>query len=918
MYLTGNQVRQSFLDFFAERGHTVVPSASLIPGGDSTLLFTNAGMVQFKDVFLGTETRPYSRAVDSQKCLRVSGKHNDLDTVGRDNTHHTFFEMLGNWSFGDYYKKEAIQWSWELLTKVWGLDPQRLHASYFVDDQGDLPSDQEARDFWLAQPGFDPAHLVQGGRKDNFWEMAETGPCGPCSEIHYDFGPSFCNMKDVPGHVCEVNGDCSRIVEIWNNVFIQYNRTSPTNFQPLPKRHVDTGMGFERIVSIIQGVNGNYETDLLKPLLDETQRLAGQSMEERQKNLTAYRVIADHVRAASFLIADGVIPGNVGRNYVCRMIIRRAARFARKINLSEPFMAIIASRVIENYHQAYPELSANRELIEDTLTSEEKRFAETLDSGFTQLQEYIDQLKTANETILDGRRAFDLYATLGFPMEITRDILAESNLNVDENGFYEAMEAHRQASGKGSAFADMNGNKTEFYAELLGNLQAQGKLPVEGVRYDPYTSFTTAARLVGILRDGELVQSAQVGDEVELVVSESPLYLESGGQVGDSGKVISVPVVASEAKNSQAWEVKIDRTFKPVTGLILLAGTVIQGSPNVDDAALVSVDIPSRRSTMRNHTGTHLLHAALRYVLGDKVHQSGSVVDPERMRFDFNYPQAVSKTDLLKIEERVNQLIAEEYPVQKTIKTLDQAKAEGATALFGEKYGQTVRTIEVADERGRVSYELCGGTHVDNTAEIGSFYILSEASVAAGVRRIEAVTGLGAYHYARENINHLNQVASHLQSSPADVFNKVEALEAELKQTNRELDQVRIEVANQAFKQKMDDVREISGVPVLSALIPNADVDALRSLADQFRQKHPSGVVVLGTVINEKPSLIAAVTPDLIRRGLKAGDLIKRVAQVVGGGGGGRPDMAQAGGKDPAKLPEALAQVESYIQENLK
>ena len=918
MYLTGNQVRQSFLDFFAERGHTVVPSASLVPGGDSTLLFTNAGMVQFKDVFLGTETRPYSRAVDSQKCLRVSGKHNDLDTVGRDNTHHTFFEMLGNWSFGDYYKKEAIQWSWELLTKVWELDPQRLHASYFVDDQGDLPSDQEARDFWLAQPGFDPAHLVQGGRKDNFWEMAETGPCGPCSEIHYDFGPSFCNMKDVPGHVCEVNGDCSRIVEIWNNVFIQYNRTSPTNFQPLPKRHVDTGMGFERIVSIIQGVNGNYETDLLKPLLDETQRLAGQSMEERQKNLTAYRVIADHVRAASFLIADGVIPGNVGRNYVCRMIIRRAARFARKINLSEPFMAKIASRVIENYHQAYPELSANRELIEDTLTSEEKRFAETLDSGFTQLQEYIDQLKTANETILDGRRAFDLYATLGFPMEITRDILAESNLNVDENGFYEAMEAHRQASGKGSAFADMNGNKTEFYAELLGNLQALGKLPVEGVRYDPYTSFTTAARLVGILRDGELVQSAQVGDEVELVVSESPLYLESGGQVGDSGKVISVPVVASEAKNSQAWEVKIDRTFKPVTGLILLAGTVIQGSPNVDDAALVSVDIPSRRSTMRNHTGTHLLHAALRYVLGDKVHQSGSVVDPERMRFDFNYPQAVSKTDLLKIEERVNQLIAEEYPVQKTIKTLDQAKAEGATALFGEKYGQTVRTIEVADERGRVSYELCGGTHVDNTAEIGSFYILSEASVAAGIRRIEAVTGLGAYHYARENINHLNQVASHLQSSPADVFNKVEALEAELKQTNRELDQVRIEVANQAFKQKMDDVREISGVPVLSALIPNADVDALRSLADQFRQKHPSGVVVLGTVINEKPSLIAAVTPDLIRRGLKAGDLIKRVAQVVGGGGGGRPDMAQAGGKDPAKLPEALAQVESYIQENLK
>ena len=918
MYLTGNQVRQSFLDFFAERGHTIVPSASLVPGGDSTLLFTNAGMVQFKDVFLGTETRPYTRAVDSQKCLRVSGKHNDLDTVGRDNTHHTFFEMLGNWSFGDYYKKEAISWSWELLTKVWGLTPDRLFASYFVDDQGDLPSDDEARNFWLAQPGFNPTHLVKGGRKDNFWEMAETGPCGPCSEIHYDFGPEFCNMKDVPGHVCEVNGDCSRMVEIWNNVFIQYNRTSPTTFQALPKRHVDTGMGFERIVSIIQGVNGNYETDLLKPLLDETQQLAGQTLAERQQNLTAYRVIADHVRAAAFLIADGVIPGNVGRNYVCRMIIRRAARFARKINLSEPFMAKVADKVIENYHLAYPELSANQELIEDTLTSEEKRFAETLDSGFAQLQTYMDELKATEETTLDGKRAFELYATLGFPMEITRDILAESSLNVDEAGFYEAMEAHRQASGKGSAFADMNGNNTEFYAGLLSDLQSQGKLSAEGVNYDPYTSFSSAAKLVGILRDGQLVQTAQVGDEVELVLTDTPLYIESGGQIGDIGKVTSYPISASEAKQFQGWVVEIERTFKPVTGLVVLAGKVTEGAPQVDQAALVSVDLASRRATMRNHTGTHLLHAALRYVLGDKVHQSGSVVDPDRMRFDFNYPQSVSKTDLLKIEEFVNERIADEYPVRKTTKTLDQAKAEGATALFGEKYGQTVRTIEVADDRGRVSYELCGGTHVDNTAEIGSFYIISESSVAAGVRRIEAVTGLGAYNYAREHINQLNEVASLLQSNPTDALSKIETLESDLKQTQRELEQARAEAANQSFKQKLEDVRQVTGVPVLSAIIPNTDVDSLRSLADQFRQKHPSGVVVLGTILNDKPVLIAAVTPDLIKRGLKAGDLIKRVAQVVGGGGGGRPDMAQAGGKDPSKLTEALQQVDPYIQENLK
>ncbi len=910
MVLTGNQVRQSFLDFFAQRGHTIVPSASLVPGGDSTLLFTNAGMVQFKDVFLGTETRPYTRAVDSQKCLRVSGKHNDLDTVGRDNTHHTFFEMLGNWSFGDYYKQEAISWSWELLTKEWGLDPRRLYASYFVDDQGDLPADEEARDVWLAQPGFVPEHLVRGGRKDNFWEMAETGPCGPCTEIHYDFGPEFCNMKDVPGHKCGVNGDCSRIVEIWNNVFIQYNRTSPTDFQPLPKRHVDTGMGFERIVSIIQGVNGNYETDLLKPLLDETQRLAGQTDQERKDNLTPYRVIADHVRAAAFLITDGVIPGNIGRNYVCRMIIRRAARFARKINLTKPFMAEIAQIVINNYHQAYPELLSNQELIRETLTTEEKRFAETLDSGFAQLQEYIAELKSNEKTVFDGKRAFDLYATLGFPVEITRDILAESDLKVDEAGFYEAMEAHRLASGKGSAFTDIQNKNTELYQNQIAKLQQDGLLEADGVVYDPYSSMQTHTKVLNIIRDGKPMESAEKGDQVEILLAKTPLYLESGGQVADTGKIISDP--------AGLWEVRVDSVSRPAAGAIVHKGNVLFGNPRVNDSAVVKVDEQPRRSTMRNHTGTHLLHAALRKVLGEKVHQAGSYVDPERMRFDFNYPQAVSKADLLKIEALVNQMIADEYPVRKTTKTLDQAKAEGAIALFGEKYGSTVRTIEVADQRGRVSYELCGGTHVDNTAEIGSFYIVSESSVAAGVRRIEAVTGLPAYRFARERLNHLNAVSSFLQTNPAEALGKVEALETDLKQSRSELEQLRAEMANQAFKQKLDSVMEIAGVPVLSAIIANADIDALRSLADQFRQKHPSGVVVLGTVSNEKPILIAAVTPDLIARGLKAGELIKRAARVIGGGGGGRPDMAQAGGKDPSKLAEALDQVAPYVHEYLK
>ena len=909
MYLTGNQVRQSFLDFFAQRGHSILPSASLVPGGDSTLLFTNAGMVQFKDVFLGTETRPYTRAVDSQKCLRVSGKHNDLDTVGRDNTHHTFFEMLGNWSFGDYYKKEAIAWSWELLTKTWGLDPTRLHASYFVDELNQLPPDEEARQCWLDQPGFDPAHLVQGDSKDNFWEMAETGPCGPCSEIHYDFGPEFCDMKDVPGHVCKVNGDCSRIVEIWNNVFIQYNRVSPTEFVPLPKRHVDTGMGLERIVTIIQGVNGNYETDLFKPLLDETQRLAGQTLDEREANLTSYRVIADHVRAATFLIADGVIPGNIGRGYVCRMIIRRAARFARKINLSEPFMAKIASIVVENYHQAYPEVLENKELIEETFTNEEKRFAETLDAGFEQLQNYIDELNDNKQTMLDGKRAFNLYATLGFPVEITRDILSESGLGVDEEGFFEAMKAHRLASGKGSAFSDLNNVDTELYQNEFSRLVQSKKLPTSGVEHDPYGSFKAPTRLVSLVVNSQVVPTADVGQDVSLVLAQTPFYLESGGQVSDSGIIRSA---------DGRWEVEVSSLSRPAAGVIAHHGKVLSGKPRVNDPVLAIVDETPRRSTMRNHTGTHLLHAALRKVLGEKVHQAGSYVDPDRMRFDFNYPHAVAAQDLLKIEALVNELIAAEYPVKKESKSLEQARAEGAIALFGEKYASDVRTIEIADDRGRISYELCGGTHVDNTGEIGSFYITSESSIAAGMRRIEAVTGMAAYRYAREKLNHLNDIASFLHTSPTDALSKAEQLEADLKQFRHDLEQLRIESANQAFKQKLDEVQEIDGVSVLRAVIANADVDALRSLADQFRQKHPSGVVVLGTVINDKPMLIAAVTPDLIDRGIKAGDLIKQVAQVVGGGGGGRPDMAQAGGKDASKLDEALKVVSTYIRENLK
>jgi alanyl-tRNA synthetase len=909
MYLTGNQVRQSFIDFFAARGHTVVPSASLVPGGDSTLLFTNAGMVQFKDVFLGTDSRPYTRAVDSQKCLRVSGKHNDLDTVGRDNTHHTFFEMLGNWSFGDYYKNEAIAWSWELLTKVWGLDPTRLYATSFRDNEGVLPQDDEAADAWLRQPNFDPTHLVWGDRHDNLWEMAETGPCGPCSEIHYDFGPDACDMRAVSGHACQVNGDCKRFVEIWNNVFIQYNRVSPTEFLPLPKKHVDTGMGFERIVSIIQNVKGNYETDLLKPLLDKVQILSGQTGAERAANPTPYRVIADHVRAASFLIADGVIPGNVGRNYVCRMIIRRASRFARKLNLLEPFMAQVAQIVIDNYSAAYPELKQNDSLILSTLTREERRFNETLDAGFADLNQKIADLGRRGETVLDGKQAFELYATLGFPLEITRDILGEENLSVDEAGFFAAMEEHRVTSGKGQAFGDNGAKNVQVYSDTVQTLITEGKLGQEGVAYNPYAKLEVETRLLSLFRDGEVSQNAEPGDSVEVLLDSTPMYLESGGQVTDTGCIRS--------KQCGGWEITVRAVSKPAAGAIVHLGEVLSGSPRVGDEAIVEVDVDRRRAIMRNHTATHLLQAALRKVLGDRLHQAGSAVYPDGLRFDFNFPEAVGRKRLTEVEAEVNRSILGQYPVIKQVKTLEQAKAEGAMALFGEKYGAEVRTIQVGTNPV-ISYELCGGTHIDNSIEIGSFFITGESSIAAGVRRIEAITGEKAYEYARARVGLVNAFSITLETSPDEALTKLEKLKASLHDSDKEIETLRAKIAVSAFAETLQNLNTVDGVSYLTAIIPDADPETLRNLTDQFRQKHPSGVVVLATNKDGKPSVIAAVTADLIARGLKAGDLIKRVAAVIGGGGGGRPDLAQAGGKDPSKLSEALDQVAAYIRENLK
>ena len=907
---TGAEIRQSFIDYFGQHGHTFVPSASLVPGGDQTLLFTNAGMVQFKDVFLGTDVRPYSRAVNSQKCMRVAGKHNDLDDVGRDDTHHTFFEMLGNWSFGDYYKKEAITWAWDLLTNVWGLDRSVLWATCFKDDKGNIPTDEEAAENWRAQPGIDPNHVMYFGRKENFWEMADVGPCGPCSEIHIDRGAQYCNKQHIAGHVCRVNGDCARFTELWNLVFIQYNRQGPNDLQPLPAMHVDTGMGFERIVSVMQGVKSNYRTDLLLSSIQTVQAITGHTDDEVSANFTPYRVIADHARASAFLIADGVVPGNIGRNYICRMIIRRAARFGRKLGMTEPFMAKVAQTLINEYAGAYPELRKNQNTILDNLTREEKRFQRTVDAGLGRLDELLAELRANGQTVLDGRQAFDLYATLGLPFEIARDVAREQGLDVDENGFRQAMDEHRVASGAGKAFGALGGESVDVFRTILKTLVDAGKLPAEGVAYDPYHNLEVADQVLALIKDGVAVTDAEVGDQVEVVLSKTCFYVESGGQVSDSGSIISLA--------GTGWEIQVEDVRKPAAGVVVHIGKVMRGNPQVDDAVVAKVDEQRRRDIMRNHTATHLLHASLHAVLGEHARQAGSLVAPDRLRFDFTHPEAISAENLEKIEAGVNQAVLQNYPLTIVVKPLAQAISEGAMALFGEKYGESVRTITIG-QADPISYELCGGTHVSETGDIGLFLITSEGSAAAGVRRIEAVTGRAAYELVQRRFRVLKQTAGLLGSALEDVPVKAQALLEEGERSRKQIARLRQELVAAEFGGHLQqDVQNVSDVPVLAVVLQNADVDTLRQMTDRFRQQYASGVVVLGSAFEGRPALICSVTDDLVKRGLNAGEIVRSIAQVIGGSGGGRPNLAQAGGKDASKLQEAIDQVAGLVKAKLK
>jgi alanyl-tRNA synthetase len=906
---TGAEIRQTFVDFFIQKHqHTFVASSSLVPGGDQTLLFTNAGMVQFKDVFLGTDKRPYTRAVNSQKCMRVAGKHNDLDDVGRDDTHHTFFEMLGNWSFGDYYKKDAVLWAWELLTEVWKLPKERLWTTCFQDDKGNIASDDEAAQAWRRQPGFDPAHVLFFGRKDNFWEMAETGPCGPCSEIHYDRGEAACNKQNIPGHQCKVNGDCTRFLELWNLVFIQYNRLGPASLEPLPATHVDTGMGLERIVSVLQEKNSNYRSDLLFPLIQAAQQLTGQTDAQRDADFTPYRVIADHARAAAFLIADGVVPGNTGRNYVCRMIIRRAARFGSKIGLHEPFLAVIADVVISNYGSFYPELIRNRAAILDSLTREEIRFQRTVEGGIAKLDQMLVELRLATGKVLSGEKAFDLYATYGLPLEITRDIAREQNLDVDEAGFHAAMDEHRITSGAGETFGELGGEDVDIYRSIVADLEASGALSPAGVGFDPYNALEMSGQVLALIASGKSVQRAAPGDRVEVILPQTSFYIESGGQVSDQGTIVSTSL--------PGWEVRVVDMRKPAAGVIVHVGEVVQGHPQVGDLAIGRVNALRRRDIMRNHTATHLLHAELRSVLGEHARQAGSLVAPDRLRFDFTHPEAVTTEQLERIEAGINRNILGDYTLKILQKPLKQAIAEGAMALFGEKYAENVRTISIGSEQP-FSYELCGGTHVSETGDIGLCLITSEGSVASGIRRIEAVTGRAAYELVQRRFQLLKETAASLTVSPEEVPQKTQALLEELSSTRKQMATLRRENSLVQFTKLLENVSLVANVPVMAVEIPGADPDALRQMADSFRQRYPSGIVVLASVIEDRPMLIAAVTEDLVKRGVNAGELVKFVASPLGGSGGGRPTLAQAGGKDASQLPQVLAGVVGWVEAKL-
>jgi len=878
--MNSNEIRSRFLDFFAGKGHTVVPSSSLVPMGDQTLLFTNAGMVQFKSVFLNDETRDYVRAVTCQKCMRAGGKHNDLENVGRTARHHTFFEMLGNFSFGDYFKKEAIEFAWEFLTKEMALPIEKLWITVFE-------TDDEALGLWKEVSGLTEERIIKMGEKDNFWSMGDTGPCGPCSEILVDQGPEMsCGKPD-----CAPGCDCDRYLEIWNLVFMQYNRDEAGELAPLPSPCIDTGMGLERLSAVMQSKKSNYDTDLFLPVINRIEELTGRRYGENAESDVSIKAIADHSRAITFLMTDGVLPSNEGRGYVLRRIIRRAARHGRFLGIKKPFLYRVNNRVIELLGGVYPDIARTKELIYRATKGEEERFFETLERGLSLLDSVLGDLKEKGVKTIPGDAVFKLYDTFGFPIDLTADIVRREGFSVDEKGFEEHMAEQRKKAR--AAWKGVGGEATAH--DLYNGLVKAGLAS----QFVGYHMEAISSRVLCIIKNGASVESAGAGDAVEIVTEETPFYGESGGQTGDSGIIAGKGFAAS-----------VTETKKHAGELTIHHCTIEQGSVSVDDTVELVPDRERRDATRRNHTATHILHAVLRKTIGEHVRQAGSLVSPDGLRFDFNHFEPLGRDELKKIEQEANQSVLSNIEVRTEVLAYDEAVRKGALAFFGEKYAEMVRMVQVAG----VSTELCGGTHVRRTGDIGLIKILAEGSVAAGVRRIEAVTGAGALAYISGQEDALRQSAEMLKVPRLETPDKIKRLIEQQKELERELEGLKGRSKAGAADALSDKARDIKGIKVLAAKVHAADAKELREMADALRLKLGSGIVVLAAEQEGKAVLLAAVTTDLCKR-MSAGELIKRLAPVVGGRGGGKSELAQAGGVNPEKIDEAIELAYRIVEE---
>ncbi|MFH0960283.1 MAG: alanine--tRNA ligase [Pseudomonadota bacterium] len=875
--MTGAELREEFLKYFEARGHSRVESSSLVPSGDATLLFTNAGMVQFKSVFTGQEHRPYKRAVSAQKCLRVSGKHNDLENVGHTARHHTFFEMLGNFSFGDYFKEDAIAFGWDFLTKTLGLPKKLLHVTIFMDDD---PADE----IWKKVLGSESNPIIRLGEKDNFWSMGDTGPCGPCSEVHIDQGERLgCGSPN-----CGPDCDCDRFLELWNLVFMQYERDSSGNLEPLPKPSIDTGLGLERLAAVIQGKNSNWDSDIFEPIIYRIEQISGKSRESGPDEKVAIRVIADHSRSAAFLIADGVLPSNEGRGYVLRRIMRRALRYGKRLGLDEPFLFDTASVVVSHMSQAYPELDARKALIREVIVNEEERFLQTLTRGLTLFEEEINQLSGSGKKLIPGRIVFRLYDTFGFPKDLTEDLAKEAGMEVDHDGF--RIEMAKQKEMARQSWEGTGGHVAAVPWEAIADLGA--------VEFTGYQKLEDTGAVIAILRAGHRADQIDSGEVASIITDRTPFYGESGGQVGDHGIITSADA-----------EFEVQDTTRVGNGLVIHQGSVKSGSFSVGGLVGLRVSRGLRRSTMANHSATHLLQWALRTVLGEHVNQRGSLVETNRLRFDFTHFSAISDQELQKVENLVNEKILEDIEISVVDMPIERAIEIGATALFGEKYGSTVRVVSVGD----FSVELCGGTHASRTGEIGLFKIVSEGGIAAGVRRIEAVTGMGVITYLRSLKDEITQVAERLKSAPGEIVKKLDRFIEEKKAKEKEISDLKQKLSNQGFSNIESNSREINGINVLAYIVEDAKTPKeLREYADRVKDRLKSGIALLGAKSDGKAFILALVTKDLTDR-FHAGNIVKMASESLGGSGGGRPDMAQAGGPNGELLADTIRRAEKFI-----